>query len=76
MVDRRRAMHREVVDGNREGPFRILETSIPYSSTVERMGVERRPVEAYAPSSRAARAYRALFAEVDRHLLAPGGASP
>lgn len=76
MVDRRRTMHREVVDGNREGPFGFLETSIPYSSTVEQMGVRRMPVEVYAPSSRAARAYRALWAEVDRRLLGSGGGLP
>jgi chromosome partitioning protein len=69
MVDRRRTMHREVVDGEREGPFRFLETSIPYSSTVEQMGVHRMPLEAYAPWSRAAKAYRALWAEVDRRVL-------
>ena len=66
-------MHREVVDGEREGPFRFLETSIPYSSTVEQMGVHRMPLEAYAPWSRAAKAYRALWAEVDQRVLDPAG---
>jgi cellulose biosynthesis protein BcsQ len=73
MVDRRRAMHRDVVDGEREVPFRFLETSIPYSSTVEKMGVHRMPLEAYAPWSEAAKAYRALWAEVEPRVLDCGG---
>ena len=66
-------MHREIVDEDREAPFRFLKTSIPYSSTVEKMGVHRMPIEAYAPWSQAAKAYRALWAEVDQRVLAPGG---
>jgi cellulose biosynthesis protein BcsQ len=73
MVDRRRTMHRDVVDGDRDGPYRFLEASIPYSSTVEKMGVHRMPLEAYAPRSRAAKAYRALWAEVNQRVLDPGG---
>ncbi len=72
MVDRRRKTHREIVDGDREGPYRFLKTSIPYSSTVERMGVLRKPLAAYAPQSRAAKAYRALWAEVNQHLVDSG----
>jgi chromosome partitioning protein len=75
MVDRRRAMHREIVDAGGEGPFRFLKTWIPYSSTVEQMGVQRMPLEAYAPWSRAAKAYRALWVEVTQHLLDLGGSS-
>jgi cellulose biosynthesis protein BcsQ len=73
MVDRRRTMHREIVDGAREVPFRFLKTSIPYSSNVEKMGVHRMPIEAYAPWSQAAKAYRALWAELDQLLLDSGG---
>ena len=73
MVDRRRAMHRELVDGERKAPFRFLKTSIPYSSTVETMGIQRMPIEAYTPWSQAAKAYRALWAEVDQRILDPGG---
>jgi cellulose biosynthesis protein BcsQ len=68
MVDRRRTMHREIVDGEREVPFRFLKTSIPYSSTVEQMGVQRMPLEAFAPWSRAAKAYRELWEEVEQRV--------
>jgi cellulose biosynthesis protein BcsQ len=73
MVDRRKKMHREIVDGPRDGPFRFLKVTIPYSSTVERMGVHRMPLAAYAPRSRVAAAYRALWAEVSERLPDPGG---
>jgi cellulose biosynthesis protein BcsQ len=73
MVDRRRTLHREIVDGDREGPFRFLKTSIPYSSTVEKMGVHRKPLGAYAPRSRAAMAYRSLWAEVYQRVFESGG---
>jgi cellulose biosynthesis protein BcsQ len=69
MVDRRKAMHREIVDQGWDGPFRFLKTSIPYSSTVEKMGVHRKPLGAYAPGSRAARAYHALWAEVTQRAF-------
>ena len=73
MVDRRRKMHREIADGSPDGPFRFLKTAIPYSSTVERMGVHRMPLGAYAPRNRAAMAYRALCAEVNERLPDPAG---
>jgi cellulose biosynthesis protein BcsQ len=73
MVDRRRALHREILDGDRAGPFRFLKTSIPYSSTIEKMGLYRKPLGAYAPRSRAATAYRALWREVSGRVLDSGG---
>ncbi len=73
MVDRRRTTHREIVDGDREGPYRFLKSSIPYSSTVEKMGIQRKPLGAFAPQSRAAKAYRALWAEVSQRLFDSGG---
>ena len=66
-------MHRDFVDGDHELPFQFLKASIPYSSTVEKMGVHRMPIEAYAPWSQAAKAYRALWAEVEPRVLDPGG---
>lgn len=43
---------------------RILETQVPFSSDIERMGVHRAPVTASAPRSAAAKAYQALHDEV------------
>lgn len=63
IVDRRKALHREVCDSS-PGPFEFLEARIPYSSTVEQMGLHRAPVAVYAPGSEAARAFEALWREV------------
>lgn len=64
MVDRRKRMHLDVMhelSGSVPGP---LQTSIPYSSEVERMGVHRAPVGHYAPRSQVARAYEGLWEEI------------
>ena len=49
MVDRRKALHREVCDWVDTQPLGFLKTRIPYSSLVEQMGVRRAPLGAYAP---------------------------
>ncbi len=68
LADRRRTLHREVMDGLHERwPLR-LSTAIPSASAVERMGLERAPVRAYAPRTAAARAYTALWREIDQRL--------
>ncbi len=51
----------------------FLRASIPYTYEVERMGVHRLPLIAYAPSNPAADAYRALWSEVLTALAAPDG---
>lgn len=64
MVDRRKRLHRELMERLPESLPGFLSTSIPYASEVERMGVHRMPLMAYAPSNPAADAYRALWGEV------------
>ncbi|MGE5153043.1 MAG: ParA family protein [Bdellovibrio bacteriovorus] len=76
MVDRRRRLHRELMERLPERYPGFLPVSIPYSGEVERMGVHRLPLTAYAPSSPAAEAYRSLWAEVLAALAAdPDGPS-
>ena len=66
MVDRRKKLHREITkDLAAERPG-VTATSIPALSVIERMSVERAPVIAFAPRSVAARAYRALWSEVQQ----------
>jgi cellulose biosynthesis protein BcsQ len=65
MVDRRRKMQRELMSSLARHRTDILTTVVPYSSVVERMGLERRPVPVFAPSSSVAVAYRKLWAELD-----------
>lgn len=64
MADRRRRLHRELMErlpGRYPG---FLPIAIPYSGEVERMGIHRMPLTAYAPSNPASEAYRALWSEV------------
>jgi cellulose biosynthesis protein BcsQ len=66
MVDRRKQMHRQIVERPPSLDIPILSAFIPYASEVERMGVERRPLNTYAASSVAAQAYVALWQELLR----------
>lgn len=63
MVDRRKKLHREIVD-QPWTELRFLKTHIPYSSVVEQMGIHRAPLFHYARNSEASEAYRRLWHEV------------
>ncbi len=66
MVDRRKQLHTsfvEILPDERSG---VLRCAIPSATEVERMGVNRAPVHAFAPTSRAATAYEDLWHEVKR----------
>jgi len=68
MVDRRKQMHRSIVDAPPAYMENLLKTGIPYDSNVERMGNYRTPVGEYAPKSRAALCYEALWEDVKEQL--------
>ena len=68
LVDGRKRLHREVMERLRAERPSVLETAIPSSVVVERMGVERDVVAAFAPRSPAALAYEALWGDVRRRL--------
>jgi cellulose biosynthesis protein BcsQ len=72
MVDKRRALHRDVVELLHGRYGDVAATVIPNSAVVERMGQRRRPVEAFAKTSPAAAAYRSLWDEVVERLVPPG----
>jgi cellulose biosynthesis protein BcsQ len=76
MVDRRKRLHMEIMESMRENYPNVLKSSIPYRSIVERMGVERQPVPAFAPSSDSAAAYRQLWHEVQGILMKIHPAKP
>jgi cellulose biosynthesis protein BcsQ len=67
MADRRKKLHRELMD-ELAREHDVLETVIPTSADVERMGAERAALVDFAPRSRAARAYTALWTEVQDRL--------
>lgn len=69
MADRRRLVHRQLLDRPPPLMDRRFQTVIPYSSMVERMGEHRAPVAAYAPATHVAPlAYEALWREVQGAL--------
>jgi chromosome partitioning protein len=72
MVDGRKHLHRDVME-SLAGRAGVLQTAIPASSDVERMGSRRSPLALFAPRGRAAKAYESLWAEI-RDQLAPAGA--
>jgi chromosome partitioning protein len=69
MVDRRKRLHLDLVENLPERYPEFLATSIPYASQVERMGLCRMPLPAYAPSSPATRSYLALWEEAKANGL-------
>jgi chromosome partitioning protein len=68
MVDRRRSLHRELSESLTVDWPELLDTPVPSAAVIERMGQERAPVGMFAPRSRAAAAYRALWSEVAERL--------
>jgi cellulose biosynthesis protein BcsQ len=71
MVDRRKSLHREILQ---ELPARrsdFADTAIPALSLIERMSVQRAPVAAFAARSQAARCYRELWQEARKRGKLP-----
>ena len=68
LADRRRTLHRDIMDTlGAQWPLR-MSTVIPAASAVERMGVERAPLCSFAPHSPANKAYQALWKELHQRL--------
>ncbi|HEX4649101.1 MAG TPA: ParA family protein [Steroidobacteraceae bacterium] len=70
MVDRRRTLHREMIESARAEFPAMLATEVPYWSEIERMSVRRAPLPACAAASEAARVYAALWNEIRGRLEA------
>lgn len=68
MVDLRKKLHRELIAQVRAERPDVLAAQIPAMSDIERMGVHRAPLLAYAPRGRSADAYRDLWAEIRGRL--------
>jgi len=69
MVDRRKKMHLELMAMMLKKFNGVLQSFIPYLSLVERMGIEREPVVAFAPGSVASQAYQNLWAKIQKAAL-------
>jgi chromosome partitioning protein len=68
MVDRRRRLHREVMEEFMAAHAEALHTTVAYSSFVELMGRHREPVQIYAGSTEPAQSFNALWREVRARL--------
>jgi len=64
MADRRKKMHREIMDNLLETHPEVLTTAIPYASDIERMGLKRMPLGGYIKKSQSTVAYDALWQEI------------
>ena len=73
MVDRRKRLHREVMEQLAAEERGVLASAIPAASAVERMGLARAAIAVSAPRSAAAHAYEALWREVRERVDGPGG---
>lgn len=68
MVDRRKRLHREIVDRLPAERSDIAAAAIPALSVVEQMTVHRAPLPAFAPRSPAAQRYEQLWAELRQRM--------
>jgi chromosome partitioning protein len=68
MVDRRKRLHREIVERLPMERFDIATASIPALSVVEQMAVHRAPIPAFAPRSPAAHCYEQLWVELRQRM--------
>lgn len=69
MADRRRGLHRELLEHPPELMHTRMQSVVPYSTSVERMGERRAPVAAFAPSDDPALlAYAELWLETGKAL--------
>ena len=65
MADRRRLLHRMLLEQPPKLIKDVCKTVIPYASAIERMGQHRAPVEVFESYGHAAEAYRDLWKEVN-----------
>jgi chromosome partitioning protein len=68
MADRRKRLHRDLMESLAAEHPGLLETVIPSSADIERMGAHRAALVDFAPRSPAARAYAALWGEVRERM--------
>lgn len=69
MADRRRGLHRELLETPPDIMSHRMQAVVPYASSVERMGERREPVAAFAPSDDPALvAYAELWLETAKAL--------
>jgi cellulose biosynthesis protein BcsQ len=76
MVDKRRRLHCELVDGFYLDHPEVLRIFIAYSSIVEQMGRFRAPVQSFAAGAPVSKAFFLLWHEIKKRLDNPAGKPP
>ena len=69
MVDRRKKMHRELMETAVKQFKSSLGSPIPHLSQIERMGIERKPVFIFSPRSPASKSYENLWSKIQETIF-------
>ena len=67
MVDRRKVLHRQMIESVK-GDRRFALSVVPLSSSVERMGLEQVPAVIASPQNLSAKSFRQLWGEIEDRL--------
>lgn len=70
MVDRRKKLHRLILQHPPSFLSSLIKSYIPYATEVERMGVHRAPVTVFAARSKAAQSYTSVWDELRSYIYA------
>lgn len=76
LVDKRKKIHTQTMEELRERMSNILFSWIPYSSTIEKMGITREPVPLRSKKSKAALSYIDLWKELKEQIQSNGTSVP
>jgi cellulose biosynthesis protein BcsQ len=68
MTDLRKNMHNEIMELLYKDK-KFFQNYVPYLSDVEKMGIHRQPIEEFARSSSAAKAYHELWTEIKEGVV-------
>ena len=71
MVQRQKSLPRQTMKRMRGCHRQFLQTVIPFSSDVEKMGEHRAPIDDFAPNAPANHAFRSLFDEIHQGFSLP-----
>ena len=76
MVDKRRRLHRDLVEGFYRDNPEVMKIFIVYSSLVEQMGRYQAPVQTFASGSHVAKSYFLLWHEIQKSVNKSGHKLP
>ena len=68
MVEKKKKMHQDIMLDRSQPYHNLLHATIPYLADIEKMGIYREPVTAFAPHAFASHAYQQLWKEIQERL--------